>query len=504
MLHIVLALAVSGAAAPLLAQATAAPSRAQQPVTSAFGVMAAAAQPPAAAAAERSPAELRAAEIVRFIGSGDRSGLSAYASRAAADAPALIDQVLGLHLASRGAEAPRIEPTGANEAQAVFRSPATGQTIAVAVTVDPAAPHRIVSVARRPVPPAPRAIPGTEAERLATIDAFARRLAEADYFSGVVLIARDGVPVLERAYGLADRERRVPNTLDTRFNLGSMNKSFTAIAIAQLVEQGRLRWDDPLSRFMPDFPDRESAGRIQIRHLLSHTSGLGSYFNARFRARPMSSFRDLASYMEVAGGEPPAFAPGSQWGYSNTGMLVLGRVIEIVTGQDYYDYIRERVYRPAGMTDSDSYNWDEGVANGAIPYEAEVGAAGIAFRNAGGRLPARGSSAGGGWSTARDLLRLSNALRSGRLISGQSYGLLASPKPEIGSPRYGYGFDLGRAAPGRDLAGHGGDAFGTCAEWGDVRDAGSPYTVVILANSSMGSCHALARLAYQMIPAAQR
>jgi CubicO group peptidase (beta-lactamase class C family) len=455
-------------------------------------------------AAEQSAAELRAAEILRFIGSGDRAALSAYASRAAVNAPQLIDQVLGLHLVSRGAQAARVERAGDNEAQAVFRSPVTGQNIAFAITVEPAAPHRIASIGRRPAPPVAPAIPSTEAERLAAIDAYARRLADADFFSGVVLIARDGVPVLERAYGFADRERRVPNSLDTRFNVGSMNKSFTAIAIARLVEQGRLRWEDKLSRFMPDFPDRESAERIQIRHLLSHTSGLGSYFNDRFKARPMSSFRDLASYMEVAGGEPLAFEPGSRWAYSNTGMLVLGRVIEIVTRQDYYEHVRQHVYRPAGMTDSDSYVWGGSVANLAIPYEAEVGAAGMEHKSAGGRLPARGSSAGGGWATARDLLRLSNALRSGQLISADSYALMTSPKPEIGSPRYGYGFDLGRAAPGRNLAGHGGDAFGTCAEWSDVRDAGSPYTVIILSNSSMGSCHGLAVLAYKMIPAAAR
>jgi CubicO group peptidase (beta-lactamase class C family) len=453
---------------------------------------------------EQSAAELRAAEILRFIGSGDRSRLSTYASRAAVDAQQLVDQILAMHLLTRGAEAMRVDPVSANEAHAFFRSPVTGQNISFALTVESAAPHRIVSFARRPAPPAARAIPATEAERLAAIDAYARRLAEADYFSGVVLIARDGVPVLERAYGFADREKRVPNSLNTAFNLGSMNKSFTAIAIARLIEQGRLSWEDPLSRFMPDFPDREGAQRIQIRHLLSHTSGLGNYFNARFKARPMSSFRDLASYMDVAGGEPLAFAPGSRWSYSNTGMLALGRVIEIATGQDYYDHMRQHVFRPAGMNSTDSYNWDEGVPNGAVPHEAEVTASGVELRNAGARLPARGSPAGGGWSTAHDLLRLSNALRSGRLISAESYALMTSPKPEIASPRYGYGFDLGRAAPGRNLAGHGGDFAGTCAEWSDVRDAGPPYTVIILANSSMGSCHGLVRLAYEMIPAAQR
>lgn len=475
-------------------------------VPSAFGATIQAPQAAAVTATEQSPVELRAGEILRFIGSGERSGLSTYASHAATDAPNLINQVLGLHIHSRGAEAPRVERTGADEAQAIFRSPVTGQTIAFTVTTEPAAPYRITSMARRAPPPTARTVPATESERLAAIDAYARRLAEADYFSGVVLIARDGVPVLERAYGFADRERRVPNGLDTRFPLGSMTKSFTAIAIAQLVEQGRLGWDDPLSRFMPDFPDRESADRIQISHLLSHTSGLGNYFNERYNARPTSSFRDLASYMEVAGGEPLAFAPGSRWAYSNTGMLALGRVIEIVTGQDYYEYIRENVSRPAGMTDTDSYNWDEGVPNGAIPYEAEVGAAGIEHRNAGGLLPARGSSAGGGWSTARDLLRLSNALRSNRLIGAESYALMTSPKPVTGSPSYGYGygFDLGRGAPGRSLAGHGGDAPGTCAEWGDVRDAGSPYTVVVLSNSGTGSCHTLMQLAYRMIPAAAR
>src|SRR6185295_16380809 len=160
-----------------------------------------------------------------------------------------------------------------------------------------------------------------------------------------------------------------------------MNKMFTSVAIALLVERGKLSFDDPLSKFLPDFPTKEAAEKIRIKHLLTHTSGLGSYFNQKFIESSRARFRTVDEFMTLAKDEKLAFEPGTRWAYSNTGMLVLGKVIEVVTGGSYFDYIRENVYKPAGMVNSESYELDLVNPNLAVGYEKEFTAAGVRFRN---------------------------------------------------------------------------------------------------------------------------
>ena len=141
-----------------------------------------------------------------------------------------------------------------------------------------------------------------------------KRLAEADVFSGAVLLAKDGVPVYKAVYGTANKDYGVPNKIDTKFNLGSMNKMFTAVSIAQLVEKGKLSFDDPLSKFIPDFPDAESAKKIQIKHLLSHTAGLGTYFGKRYQDTSEAKLRTVDDMMAFAKqDEKLLFEPGTKW-----------------------------------------------------------------------------------------------------------------------------------------------------------------------------------------------
>jgi len=277
---------------------------------------------------------------------------------------------------------------------------AAQQTVAVATPAAAAS-----SVSR--VPPA-EAVQPVEA-------ALARATAEGR-FSGVALIAKDGRPLFQHAYGMADREHGVANTLETRINLGSMNKMFTAVAIAQLVAQGKLSFQDPLSKYIPDFPTAAAARKIRIEHLLTHTSGLGDYFTDRFfRERPTT----VAAMLDVAREDTTlAFEPGSQQRYSNTAFLVLGAVIEKVTGEDYYDYVRDHVFAPAGMTSS---SWPLGAEPGrAFEYEISP-RTGMQPRADGFQ---RGSPAGGGVSTVGDMLRFSQALLSGRLVPQEYVRLL--------------------------------------------------------------------------------
>jgi CubicO group peptidase (beta-lactamase class C family) len=236
-------------------------------------------------------------------------------------------------------------------------------------------------------------------------------------FSGVVLLARDGSPVLELARGQSDAERERANDMDTRFNLASGDKLFTKIAIAQLVDAGLLALTDTVGRFLPDYPNSTIRTKATIDHLLRHQSGLGSYWNDAFR-RQRARLETLADVVPLFAHDALAFEPGARMGYSNGGYIVLGRIIEVVTGESYYDYVQKHIFEPAGMRATQYLTLAEWPPDRAFGYTHDDSIT--------GRLPSsgprsvnswslawRGSSAGGGYSTARDILRLDSALRSG-------------------------------------------------------------------------------------------
>jgi CubicO group peptidase (beta-lactamase class C family) len=357
----------------------------------------------------------------------------------------------------------------------------------VIVEVEPQAPHRVVSIAPGPAPTFQPPTMPTGAARMAGVEALLKRLSEADVFSGVVLIAENGRPIFQQAYGYADREKRVPNTMNTRFRLASLNKIFTGLAIGRLVEQGKLSYEDPLSKFIPDYPDPESARRIRIKHLLSHTSGLGTYFNQEF-FRNIETMTDMPSVMAVAGRQPPEFEPGTKHRYSNVGFHLLGRVIEQVTGEDYYAHMERTMFRPLGLGATGFPHFDRAGAGVALPYETRTGRDGrIELAVPDGRTR-RGGPAGDAASSAPDLLRFANALQAGEVVSPETLRLHSTPKPELGAPRYGYGMTQPRI-PFRSYYGHGGDAPGSCTDLAITRD--TPYTVIVLSNSSAGSCRAV-------------
>lgn len=240
-------------------------------------------------------------------------------------------------------------------------------------------------------------------------------LAAAQNFSGVVLIARNGTAVVEKAYGMADRENARPNSVETGFNVGSINKFFTQIAIRQL----KLTVDSTLGAYWPDYPNR-AVRRVTIRQLLEHRSGIGGNIFGAPAGGKRSDIRKLVDFLPLFVNEPMQFEPGSQQRYSNAGYLVLGILIERVSGESYYDYVRKHIYEPAGMARTAHWAVDSLPGNTAIGYT--TGGEGAALGRNSDLLPGRGSSAGGGYSTARDLLRLLNALREGKIPGGPSLG----------------------------------------------------------------------------------
>ena len=277
-----------------------------------------------------------------------------------------------------------------------------------------------------------------ETAALAALDQEATARTAKDQFSGAVLVARHGKVLLEKAYGLADRERKVPNTLDTQFRLGSMNKMFTSIATLQLVAKGKLSLDETIAKYWPDYPNKELAGKVKIRHLLSHTGGTGDIFGPEFdKHRP--ELKNLSDYGKLYGSRALKFEPGTRWEYSNYGFLLLGMLIEKVSGESYYDYVREHIFKPAGMTSTDSLPESENVSKRAVGYMKRKDA----WVSNTGTLPWRGSSAGGGYSTVRDLLRFAQALESGKLVPREL--LAEATRSQFDDPnmppgmRYGFG-----------------------------------------------------------------
>lgn len=315
-------------------------------------------------------------------------------------------------------------------------------------------------------------------EAVAGVEALLREEAAADRFSGAVLVTKQGQVVFSHAVGLADRQSGIPNTLQTRFRVGSMNKMFTAVAILQLVEAGNIELTAPVGDYLADYPNRDVANRVTIHHLLTHTGGTGDIFGPTFDVH-RTELRTHNDYLELYGERDLAFDPGSSWAYSNYGFVLLGAVIEEVTGQTYYDYVHEHIYEPAGMTATGSLPEDEEVPGRSIGYTGRPGASDRVPNT--DTLPYRGTSSGGGYSTVEDLNRFAEALLSHQLLGPNSTDLLFNAKVESGPGNgYAYGFEDYRDGDGNGPVGHGGSAPGMN---GDLRIyPKSGYVVVVLAN----------------------
>ena len=282
------------------------------------------------------------------------------------------------------------------------------------------------------------AIPGTASSQSAPpVDepTLVRRLAQSldslsatGQFSGVVVLAKNGSPVFERAYGMADRAAARPNTVETTFNIGSINKVFTATAIRQLAAAGKLDLDATVDKYWPDYPNREVAGRVTIRQLLAHRGGVNGDIVAAPPGGTRASLRHNRDFLPLFVNEPLAFEPGSRQAYSNAGYVLLGMIVERVSGEDYYEYVRKHITDPAGMSRTMYIASDSLPPNVAIGYTttAPDGAPGAALRPNSDMLPGRGSSAGGGYSTAHDLLKFLAALRAGSIPGGPPAGIGAA------------------------------------------------------------------------------
>lgn len=348
-----------------------------------------------------------------------------------------------------------------------------GRRVLLKLTLTADDPPRIDRFAVRPLPPEVEAV---KPDQLSAV--IRRRINaafEAGQFSGAVLVARGEDVIHAQAVGLADRKTRREITPDTPINLGSINKMFTAIAIAQLQAAGKLDWQDTVGRHLPSFPNARIRDHVTIHQLLTHTSGVGSYWNDAHTAR-RSTLASQQAFLETFVDQPLLFEPGKGTEYSNGGPVILGLIIEALSGTDYYSYIRKNIYQPAGMKNADHFRRDDtraGIAQGYFKTAAGE------WKDNSDDLSLRGSAAGGGYASARDLHAFARALGEGRILSRAQLENLWNVRIQTGPVGYGYLFSVGNTS-GKRWVGHNGGAPGISAEF--IYYPNDGLAIIVLAN----------------------
>lgn len=350
-----------------------------------------------------------------------------------------------------------------------------GFTLKMEFQCEASTPHGLLTIAIDQVQPGEEGVVPVKDDSalVAAAGEYMQGLVKEDRFSGVLLIARGGTPLFQRAYGLANREKRIPNTPGTRFNLGSMNKSFTQVAIYKLAAEGKLTFKDPIKKFLPDYPNKDAAEKVTVENLLNMSSGIGDIFNERYEATPKKNLNSIRAYMPLFADKPLAFEPGSKKQYSNGGYVVLGAIIEAASGMDYYAYVRQNIFIPAGMTVTDSYEKDSEMPDMAAGYTKRgSGQTAQSWTPNYEKLPQKGSSAGGGYSSATDLLQYTKALSGPSAI------------PETFEGRHGLGIAGGM------------EGVNAALEW----NPGNGYAIIVLSNYDPPSAERVAQHIRALLP----
>ena len=264
------------------------------------------------------------------------------------------------------------------------------------------------------------------------INALLTRYHETGQFNGAALGAENGAAILKSGYGLANMEWGIRNAPDTRFRIGSITKQFTAAIILQLVHEGKVNLNDPLSRFLPDYPS-QTADKVTIHHLLNHTSGIPSYtglpgFFDKLSRNPYST----ADFIKTFSSLDLEFEPGTKYRYNNSGYFLLGAIIEAVTNDTYENALRKRIIEPLGLTGT-GYDWHGAlIPNRARGYESTL----TGFRNAPYLDMSLPYAAGSMYSTVEDLLKWDQALYTETVLPAAMKSVMFKPNLE----NYAYGW----------------------------------------------------------------
>lgn len=427
--------------------------------------------------------------------SGDREKVAQYYKINAPDKLSHLNDEMNFRALTGGFDLREVEPSTPTALKVLVQERLSDEFLEMTFGVEATPPYRLTKRKMRPAE-RPSAFPIAHLDQQQLVQALRQRVERevaADRFSGTVLLAKDGKPFFTGAYGLADRARRIPNDMNTRFRLGSMNKMFTAVGIMQLVQAGKVDLDKPFGTYLPDYPNSTVSGSVTIRQLLNHTGGTGDIFGPEYEKKRLQ-LRTLQDYIALYASRPLLFAPGTKWDYSNYGFILLGAVIEKVSGEDYYDYVRRHIYEPAGMASTSSDPEDVAVPDRSIGYmRSDDGS----WESNAATLPYRGTSAGGGYSTAGDLLKFAIGLQAHKLLDAQHTEMLTTATVASPIGMYALGFD-DQTINGTRCFGHGGGAPGMNGELKICPAQG--YVVVVLANMDPPAAGRMADFVVNRLP----
>ena len=311
--------------------------------------------------------------------------------------------------------------------------------------------------------------PSSAQQIAAKVDEYMNAAVRVDGFSGSILVARDGQPVVSRGYGMANVELDVPNTPQTVFRLGSITKQFTAMAIMMLQERGKLSVNDPACKYLTDCPAAWQP--ITVRNLLTHTAGVPNYTSfpdfAKTAVLPTTNAAMLAQLRD----KPLEFSVGEKYAYSNSGYFLLGAIIERASGKSYADFLRENIFTPLGMRQSGYDVSARIIKNRAAGYARRGGE----IVNASYMDMTIPYAAGAMYSTTGDLLLWDQALYTDKLVSRKTLDEIFTPFKS----GYGYGWSIGKKFDRQEIS-HGGGIYGFATEI--ARFPADKVTVVVLSN----------------------
>jgi CubicO group peptidase (beta-lactamase class C family) len=329
----------------------------------------------------------------------------------------------------------------------------------------------------------------SHSEKYSEINSFLNNLNKDD-FSGTVLVAHDDKIIEKRAYGQASIEFNVKNNIDTKFNIASITKLFTAVATLQLYEQGKLKLKSPIGDYLPDYPNKLVRDSVTVHQLLTHTSGLNNFYvSDQDKINPLE-YKKVSDFVSLFVNDTLLSKPGTKYDYSGSGFVVLGLIIERISGDSYYNYVKKHILNPAKMFETTELEIDSIVKNKASGYTSMFGENKILKKN--DYYLTKASPAGFYYSTAKDLFNFSKALRNFQLLKKETTEMMFEPKVKGYNTHLGYGIDIDNRY-NQTILGHSGGWYGIHCELMDfVRDN---YTVIILSNIDDGGVKGAAKVA---------
>jgi D-alanyl-D-alanine carboxypeptidase len=456
---------------------------------------------PADAPPDLTPARLQMQKMLQAFNSGSRAELERYRRDNLSPFwlhPPENDAALWWQKTTGGFVPVAVEDKSPTKVVALLRNVDSDDLFLMGVGVELAPPHRLISVELQYASDAPARFWPEQLSDTETIDLLradlTRRVSQGK-FSGAVLVAHGDEVLFRQGLGFADREANTPNTPQTRFRIGAMGNMFTAVAVMRLMQEGRLATSDTVGKLLPELAGDE-VGKLTVEQLLTNTAGTDDVEHLGWQM-DLRGLRTHSDWVAEFGDSELLYRPGERFKFSTLGYILLGAVIERDTGRSYYDYVRDVVYRPAGMTRTDSLPEDQPVEGRAVPYRRPPGTPSwIAIPEL---MPYRGTAAGNGYSTVDDLARFVTALRGHRLLDAAHTDMLLTPRVHMwGHANYAFGFVDEQYGNARHWISHGGGIEGQNGELLFSPETG--HVVVVLANFDEPTAKNVSRFIASRLP----